>query len=235
MHTSTGVDNVDEFAETIVQHGPAAHSYRYGERTAPGDDADGHDAYRKPDGTHGQRAFTDYAHAPRPDRARRADGKWIACALMGKPIPALEQSWLRTKTQDLACYLKVADLQANSSNDTLFADTKGEIAYLHPAIHADPRRPLRLYQGRSTAATRRPTGRACTRFDELPQAVNPPNGWAYNTNDWPWPAAGADSPKAADYPRYMDQVGENARGAACHPAADRAPRLHPADAARGGV
>ena len=34
----------------------------------------------------------------------------------------------------------------------------------------------------------------------------------HNTNDWPWSAAGPDSPKAADFPRYMDQVGGNARG-----------------------
>ena len=33
-----------------------------------------------------------------------------------------------------------------------------------------------------------------------------------NTNNWPWTAAGADSPKAADFPRYMDQWGENPRG-----------------------
>jgi acyl-homoserine-lactone acylase len=34
----------------------------------------------------------------------------------------------------------------------------------------------------------------------------------HNTNDWPWSAAGPDSPKAKDYPRYMDQIGGNARG-----------------------
>ena len=33
-----------------------------------------------------------------------------------------------------------------------------------------------------------------------------------NTNNWPWTAAGPDSPRAADFPRYMDSAGENARG-----------------------
>jgi acyl-homoserine-lactone acylase len=46
----------------------------------------------------------------------------------------------------------------------------------------------------------------------LPQAVNPPNGWAMNTNDWPYSAAGEYSPKQADFPRYMDMFGENPRG-----------------------
>jgi len=46
----------------------------------------------------------------------------------------------------------------------------------------------------------------------LPSVANQPGGAVHNTNDWPWSAAGPDSPKAADYPRYMDQVGANARG-----------------------
>src|SRR3546814_21105190 len=61
-----------------------------------------------------------------------ADGKWIAIALMNTPIPALKQSWLRTKTRDYASYMQVAALKANSSNNTVFADDSGAIAYLHP-------------------------------------------------------------------------------------------------------
>jgi acyl-homoserine-lactone acylase len=51
-----------------------------------------------------------------------------------------------------------------------------------------------------------------TPLDQLPQVVNPPNGWVFNTNDWPYSAAGPYSPKQADYPRYMDTFGENPRG-----------------------
>jgi acyl-homoserine-lactone acylase len=49
-------------------------------------------------------------------------------------------------------------------------------------------------------------------LDSLPHVLSPANGWVMNTNNWPWTAAGADSPKAADFPRYMDQVGESPRG-----------------------
>src|ERR1700735_653743 len=45
-----------------------------------------------------------------------------------------------------------------------------------------------------------------------PHLLNPSNGWIMNTNDWPYSAAGAQSPKREDYPRYMDTVGENPRG-----------------------
>jgi acyl-homoserine-lactone acylase len=49
-------------------------------------------------------------------------------------------------------------------------------------------------------------------LDELPRVINPKSGWIFNTNDAPWAAAGPDSPRAADYPLYMDTAGENPRG-----------------------
>ncbi|HEY0339718.1 MAG TPA: penicillin acylase family protein, partial [Steroidobacteraceae bacterium] len=134
MHTSSGVDNVDEFAETIVAGPGVAHpsySYRYGKELRPVTTKTITLAYRKPDGSRGTRSFTTYAthHGP---IVREADGKWIAFALMNRPVAALQQSFLRTKATDYASFVKVAELKANSSNNTLFADSKGEIAYLHP-------------------------------------------------------------------------------------------------------
>jgi acyl-homoserine-lactone acylase len=42
--------------------------------------------------------------------------------------------------------------------------------------------------------------------------LNPSNGWIQNTNNWPFSAAGAASPKREDYPAYMWIKGENPRG-----------------------
>ena len=42
--------------------------------------------------------------------------------MMDKPVAALQQSFLRTKARDLKDFLKVAELQANSSNNTIFAE-----------------------------------------------------------------------------------------------------------------
>ena len=62
----------------------------------------------------------------------RAEGdKWIAIELMNIPVPALEQSYLRTKARTYAEYSKTMELQANSSNNTIFADADGDIAYWH--------------------------------------------------------------------------------------------------------
>ena len=42
--------------------------------------------------------------------------------------------------------------------------------------------------------------------------LNPKSGWLYNTNNWPWSAAGPSSPKREDYPAYVENGGESARG-----------------------
>ena len=41
-------------------------------------------------------------------------------------------------------------------------------------------------------------------LDESPDLLNPASGWLYNSNNWPWSAAGPSSPKRADYPKYVE-------------------------------
>ncbi|WP_137862501.1 MULTISPECIES: penicillin acylase family protein [unclassified Sphingomonas] len=212
MHTSSGVDNVDEFAETIVSNVQGtAFGYHYGAETRPVTIKPITITYRAADGSQAQRSFRTYAthHGP---VVREADGKWIAVALMNKPVEALQQSFLRTKASDYASFLKIAELRANSSNNTLFADSKGEIAFLMPQFMPvrDDRFDYRKPVDGSDPAT---DWKGLHSLASLPQAVNPKNGWAFNVNNWPWTAAGIDSPKAADFPRYFDQAGENPRGA----------------------
>ncbi|WP_405850763.1 penicillin acylase family protein [Streptomyces niveus] len=210
MHTTSGVDNIDEFAETVVTGSDGARSYRYGDELRPVTSKTVTLSFRTAQGGQERRSFTTLAthHGP---IVREADGKWIACALMNKPVEALTQSFLRTTTRDYRQYVKVAGLKANSSNNTLFADSKGEIAFLMPQfmpVRDDRFNYLKPVDGSDPATDWRGTHS----LDSMPRAVNPKNGWAFNTNNWPWTAAGADSPDAADYPRYFDRVGENPRG-----------------------
>ncbi len=131
MHTSTGADDVDEFAETNRQARRHSFFYRYGSKLKPLGERTITLRYREDDGSMASRTFTTYSTSHGPI-VREIGDKWIAMALMNKPIPALEQSFLRTKASDYASYMKVAELKANSSNNTIFADTKGEIAFLLP-------------------------------------------------------------------------------------------------------
>ncbi|HET6631294.1 MAG TPA: penicillin acylase family protein [Rhodanobacteraceae bacterium] len=209
MHTSTGVDAVDEFAETVKKQ-DGRFVYRFGDKWLPVKSREIAIRYRADDGSLKTRSFTAWftQHGP---IVRSEHGKWIAEALMNRPVPALKQSWLRTKASDLASYQKVADLKANSSNNTVFADDKGEIAMLAPQFvpmrddtfdylkPVDGSNPTTAWQG-------------MTPLKDMPNAINPPNGWVMNTNNWPYSAAGKYSPKRADYPQYMDSFGENARG-----------------------
>src|SRR5690348_4315334 len=190
MHTSTGADVVDEFAETIVRDGGKL-AYRYGDALRPVTTREITVPYRAADGTMARRTFTAYFthHGP---IVRAADGKWIATALMNRPVEALQQSWLRTKATDLASYLKVAELKANSSNNTLFASDKGEIAYLHPQFI--PVRDDRFDYTQPVDGSNPATDwKGLTPLDRQPRVIDPASGWAYNTNNWPYFAAAADS------------------------------------------
>jgi acyl-homoserine-lactone acylase len=210
MHTSSGVDAVDEFAEKVERRG-SGYCYWYGQTCRPVGMRPVTIRYRTVDGRLATRDFTTYRthHGP---IVRSADGRWIAFAMMDKPVEALQQSFLRTKATGLTSFLAVADrFKANSSNNTIFADDKGEIAYLHPQFV--PRRDNRFDYTKpvdgSDAAT---DWRGLHALKELPSVLNPPNGWVQNTNAWPYRAAGTFSPDPARFPKYMDTDGENFRG-----------------------
>ncbi len=209
MHTSTGTDNVDRFEETIVRRGSNLY-YKYGNELRALRASSVVIRYRLPGGSFANKTFTVY-HTHRGPIVGVEDGKWIAEALMYRPVAALEQSYLRTKATDFASFHRIAELEANSSNNTIFADDKGEIAYMHPQFI--PRRDDRFdytkpVDGSDPAAD----WHGIHTLDQEPHVLDPSTGYVFNTNDWPYSSAGPDSPKQQDFPRYMDTAGENARG-----------------------
>ena len=209
MHTSTGADTVDEFAEDISRHGGHLY-YRHGDRERRVSVSNVTIPYRSSTGAMAQRQFVVY-RTPHGPIVREAGGKWISIALMFKPVEALSQSFLRTKARDYQSFLEVAKWNANSSNNTIFADATGNIAYLHPQFI--PRRDDRFdytkpVDGSNPAAD----WNGLHSLEQTPHLLNPPNGWIANTNNWPYSAAGAYSPDPKSFPRYMDTAGENQRG-----------------------
>ena len=210
MHTTSSADCMDEFAETIVERA-GRYFYRYGSQLRPVRASTLEIGYRDAAGSLQTRRFTIYRthHGP---IVRSAESKWIAVALMNRPVNALEQSFGRTKAHDLKSFMKVAALAANSSNDTVFADDTGEIALLLPQFV-----PLRDNQFDYTkpvdGANPATDWRGTTPLAQLPAVINPRSGWLYNSNDGPWWAADGDSPQRESFPRYMDQVGAVARTA----------------------
>jgi acyl-homoserine-lactone acylase len=208
MHTSYGGDAIDEYAETIGKRGGALY-YAYGAGQRKLRVSQIRIRYRRGDGE-GTRDFTVY-HSHHGPIVRAERGKWIAVKLLEAPVRALTQSYLRTKTSNYRAFREVQELRTDTSNNTVYADADGTIAYFHgnfvpkrdPAFDfthpVDGSNPATEWQGPH-------------RLDATITLLNPANGWIQNTNNWPFSAAGADSPKREDYPAYMWSKGENPRG-----------------------
>ncbi len=208
MHTSSRVDNIDEFAEVVLERDGELF-YRYGDEVRPVEVKTITVRYRTGDGL-AERQFETYRthHGP---IVRSEDGKWIAVALMEEPMKALIQSYTRTKAKNLTEYLAIMEAHTNSSNNTVFADAEGNIAYLHSNF-VPVRDPNLDYSKPVDGSDPATDWHEVHAIDESPNAINPPNGWVQNTNNWPYSSAGANSPKRGDYPPYMDAGSENARG-----------------------
>ena len=92
----------------------------------------------------------------------------------------------------------------------LFADSSGNIAYLHPQFV--PLRDHRFdYRGVVDGGDPRTAWRGLHTVDSLPNVVNPASGYVFNVNDAPWPAAGKGTTDPKRFPSYMDQWGWNPR------------------------
>jgi acyl-homoserine-lactone acylase len=208
MHTSSGVDAIDEYAETVTK-GANGWTYRYGSEARPVAARQITVPYRTDQGQR-TKTFTVYRthHGP---VVRKLKDRWITIKLMQDPIKALTQSYSRTKARDYPTFRQTLELHTNSSNNTIFADADGDIAYFHANFipRRDPKFDWTKPVDGSDPATE---WQGLLSVDESPNLRNPPNGWLYNTNNWPFSAAGPNSPKRADYPKYVETGMENPRG-----------------------
>lgn len=208
MHTSSGADVIDEYLERVAPAG-TGFTYAYGDSVRPVR-ADTVVLQVRTDTGLVARQFTTY-HTHHGPVVRTQDGAWVTVRLMQAPVAALQQSYLRTKARNLAAFRATMELHTNSSNNTIFADAEGNIAYFH-ANHVPRRDPRfdwrRPVPGHDPATEWGPVHD----IDDSPLAVNPPTGFVMNTNNWPYSAAGAASPRAADFAAYFDRFGENPRG-----------------------
>jgi len=207
MHTTTSMDRVDEFVEDVVQR-DGKWSYRFGNKWLPLTQKTITVPYKTDAGIKTRTVTAFFTrHGP---IVREENGKWIAFAMMNKPVEALEQSFLRTRQNDFASYQKVAALAANSSNNTVYADDKGHIALLLPQF--DPKRDDRFdYSKPVDGADPATAWQGETPIADIPRIVDPAGGWLFNVNDGPWWGAGPDSPRQKDYPRYDDTFGDAPR------------------------
>ena len=208
MHTSSNVDVADMYAEKIVKKDNKLF-YEYDGKLRPVVQKKITLRYLENGILQNKNITTYYTHHG-PVMAKR-DGKWISLKSYNRSITSLVQSWKRTKAKGFDDYKKVMDLKANTSNNTVFADNKGNIAYWHGNFV--PIRDTKYNWGKvvdgSTSATE---WKGLHAVDETVHSYNPVNGWLQNCNSTPYTVAGKDSPKKLDYRAYMAPDGENFRG-----------------------
>jgi acyl-homoserine-lactone acylase len=208
MHTSSAVDSIDRYLETVVKKGDHFY-YKYGNEERPVTTTLIKIPYKTDKGM-AEKTFTAYRTHHGPIIATM-DGKWVSIRLMQEPVKALTQSYMRTKAKNYKQFMQTMELHTNSSNNTIFADADGTIAYFHGNFipRRDPKFDWTKPVDGSDPAT---DWHGLLSIDETPKLLNPTSGWLYNSNDSPWSAAGPSSPKKADYPAYVDSGVESARG-----------------------
>jgi acyl-homoserine-lactone acylase len=208
MHTSSDVDIIDEFEETIVRNKKGT-KYKYGNELRNVDSIEVVVKYKNAN-TIGSKKFMVYRthHGP---ITHASEKKWVATAMMWDPVKALEQSFLRTKNSNQKQFDKMMDIRTNSSNNTVYADADGNIAYYHGNF---------IPKRNSDFDYKKPVDGSNPKTDwnglhDLKDNIfllNPASGWIQNCNSTPFTSAGTSSPKPEKYPSYMSYSPENYRG-----------------------
>jgi acyl-homoserine lactone acylase PvdQ len=208
MHTSTYTDVMDEFVEEVTEV-EGTPMYRYGEELRPVRTSEITLSYASGDSL-AQRTFPAY-HTHHGPITHLHGGKPVASAMMWDPVHALEQSFIRTKQDSYRGFREMMDIRTNSSNNTVYADADGTIAYFHGNF-IPKRDTLFNYLLPVDGSDPRTDWKGLHTVEESILVLNPPNGWIQNCNSTPYTAALEYSPRRGAYPNYMSADRENFRG-----------------------
>ena len=208
MHTSSNVDVADMYTEKIISKSGKIF-YEYNKALKP---------VRskkitltvKTNNTVTLKTVTAYFTQHGPVMTKR-NNQWISVKGYNRSLTGLIQSWQRTKAKGFEDYKKIMELRGNTSNNTVFADSRGYIAYWHG--NYVPKRDAKFNWGKavdgSTSATE---WKGLHELDEIVHVYNPQSGWIQNCNSTPFTVSGSSSPKKENFPAYMAPDGENFRG-----------------------
>ncbi len=208
MHTSGLADAIDEYKETIVRRNDTIF-YKYGNALKPLPPEKITLAY-KTENKIAHKIFAVYHTHHGPVIAKQGE-QWISIRLMQEPLRALTQSYQRTKSNSFDEFKKIMDLRTNTSNNTVYADDKGNIAYWHGNF-IPKRNPSFDWNAPLDGSNPETDWKGLHKVEETIHLYNPANGWIQNCNSTPFTAAGNSSPDKSKYPSYMAPDLENPRG-----------------------
>lgn len=207
MHTSTRADAIDEYLETVIEKEDGMY-YQHGDEQRKMETKTIKLPYKTAEGMAEKEITAFYTHH---GPIIRAEGdRWVSISLMQEPVDALTQSYMRTKAKDYEAFHKTMEIRTNSSNNTVYADADGNIAYYHG--NYIPKRDTQFDWSKPVDGSNPATDwQGLHTVEELVNIFNPANGWIQNCNSTPFTAAGEFSPKREDYPKYMAPDYENYR------------------------
>ncbi len=209
MHTSTYTDVMDLYKETIVKKADSLF-YQYDDELRAVQMDEISLAYKDTEGGLKSKTYPIYRTHHGPITGIE-DGKWTATAMLWDPVNALQQSFIRTKQESYQGFREMMELRTNSSNNTVYADSDGNIAYFHGNFV--PKRNVAFDFSKAVdGSTSKTDWQGAHQVDETIMLLNPANGWLQNCNSTPFTAAQEYSPKKEDYPYYMATADENHRG-----------------------
>lgn len=208
MHTSSQADVADLYAEKIKAEGEKfVYDYDGKPRSVGEKEIE---ISMNDKGVISKKSFRVFETHHGPVVAKR-NGQWLTLKHHNRSAKGLEQSWLRTKAKSFAEFKQVMYMKENTSNNTVYADREGNIAYWHGNFM--PKRDIKLDWSKpvdgSTSATE---WKDLHMVDEMVTIYNPATGWVQNCNQTPFTSSGTSSPKRENFPAYMAPDAENYRG-----------------------
>lgn len=208
MHTSGYTDVADLYEEKVTST-KNGWTYEYEKKQLSVKTKSITIQYKK-DGQILSKTFTGYYTHHGPVVAKRND-KWLSLKEYNRSLSALVQSWTTTKANNLEEYTKSMEGLSNTTNNTVYADDKGNIAYWHGNFIPKRDRAYNwaLPLDGTIAATE---WNGIHSLSETVHVINPASGWIQNCNATPFASAGESSPDKSLYPKYMAPDGQNARG-----------------------
>ncbi len=208
MHTSSKADISDAYIEKLSQQN-GKWFYEYEGKQLPVTEKIISIKYKEADNI-SSKIFTAFFTHHGPILTKR-NGQYLSLKHNNRDTKGFIQSWLRTKAKSFAEFKRTMDMGANPSNNTVYADAEGNIAYWHGNFlpKRDPKYNWEEPVDGAIAATE------WQGFHTVAESVhlyNPENGWLQNCNSSPFTVAGKYSPKKEDYANYLAPDGENFRG-----------------------
>ncbi len=208
MHTSSQADISDAYIEKLVKKdGELFYEYDGGLKKIRAKEIK--IKYKVENGFEEKIFNTLFTHHG-PILAKR-NGEYLSLKHNNRDTKGFIQSWLRTKAKSFTEFKQTMNMGANPSNNTVYADAEGNIAYWHGNFL--PKRNPKYNWNEPVDGTTKET--EWLGFHSVAESVhlyNPKNGWLQNCNSTPFTVAGNESPKKENYANYLAPDAENYRG-----------------------